>query len=209
MREKKSYTLLDWIAIQEVTSSTDATPIQITFAAHWYATWDQVTIVGHLTNTNANWTWTVTKDWANTFTLDGSIATWGWAWGNTWILCKAAKVIDIQDFRHAVIALSYWTSTATVKFAGSLWKSTSSDWPPDFAKAQSATNHYDYIEVVDLEDGAYIDWDTWVAVAGTTDYRLFELNVNALKWFTVVPVAPTDGSSAWTLTVMCTLYDNL
>lgn len=208
-RNALSYTLLDNVAIQEVTSSTDVTPIAITFAAHWYVTWDRVTIVWHLTNTNANGTWTVTKTWANTFTLDGSTATWWWAGWNTWILCKAANILFVDDFRDVAFSVDYWSSsTATVKFRGSIWKSTTSDGSPDFAATQSRTNSWDNIELVDLQDWAYIDWDTWFSVSNSADNRNFEANINALRWITVVPVAPTDWSSTWTLTVKARLYNN-
>lgn len=61
-----------------ITSSTDATPIEITTgSAHGFETGDIVTIEGHTTNTAANNTnsnryWAVTKVDSTKFTLDGS-----------------------------------------------------------------------------------------------------------------------------------------
>ena len=38
---------------------------------------------------------------------------------------------------------------------------------------------------MDLQSGAAIDGDTGVAVAGTDDFRIFEANINGLKWLKV------------------------
>lgn len=97
--------------------------------------------------------------------------------------------INVTDFK--TIALSFATtasSTLTVKFAGSI-----QDTCPDFTAAQSATNHWDYIDVIDLNTGTSIDGDTGVAVAATTDYRIFEANVNGLRWVTAIVTAYTGG----------------
>jgi hypothetical protein len=59
-------------ATKGITSSTNASPIQITISSHGYVTGDVVQITGHLVNTAANGTWIITNTGANTFTLDGS-----------------------------------------------------------------------------------------------------------------------------------------
>ncbi len=58
-----------------ITSSTNATPIVITSAAHGLSTGSTVTVAGHLVNTNANGTWVISVLSANTFALNGSITT--------------------------------------------------------------------------------------------------------------------------------------
>jgi hypothetical protein len=56
-----------------ISSSTNASPIAVTTGtAHGYTTGDAVTIRGHLVNTNANGTWTVTVSSSTVFTLNGS-----------------------------------------------------------------------------------------------------------------------------------------
>lgn len=90
------------------------------------------------------------------------------------------------------LVLSFGTASSgnlTVKFQGSI-----SDTMPDFSAAQSVTNHWDYVEVIDLEDGAAIDGDTGIAPAGTDDFRLFSANVDGLKWFCAVVTARSAGS---------------
>lgn len=59
-------------ATKAITSSTNASPIQVTITSHGFATGDVVQITGHTVNTAANGVWIVTNTGANTFTLDGS-----------------------------------------------------------------------------------------------------------------------------------------
>jgi hypothetical protein len=59
-------------ATKSITSSTNASPIQVTISSHGYVTGDVVQITGHTVNTAANGVWVVTNTGANTFTLDGS-----------------------------------------------------------------------------------------------------------------------------------------
>lgn len=207
-RTYKEYVLADAIAPRTITSSTDATPIVVTYNSHGLVTGDRITIFGHATNTNANGTWVVTKVDANSFSLDDSTATGGGAGGNTGVFAKAAKIALCDDFSHAI--LSFDTdggadAAMTVKLVGSIGKSTTSDDSPDFAASQAADNQYDYIEVIDLEDGAAIDGDTGFVVATADDHRLFEANINALRWLTIIPIAGTAGE----ITVKLRLYTKI
>jgi len=70
--------------VTAITSSTNATPIEITTTTnHLLQTGDVVTIVGHTTNTKANGTWVVTRTANTTFTLTGSVGNGvGGATGN-------------------------------------------------------------------------------------------------------------------------------
>jgi hypothetical protein len=59
-----------------IASSTKATPIKIvTSSPHGFVTDDVVTIANHLTNTDANGTWTITKVDSTSFTLNTSVGT--------------------------------------------------------------------------------------------------------------------------------------
>jgi hypothetical protein len=59
-------------ATRSITSSTNASPIQVTITGHGYVTGDVIQITGHTVNTAANGTWIITNTGADTFTLDGS-----------------------------------------------------------------------------------------------------------------------------------------
>ncbi len=109
---------------------------------------------------------------------------------------KAALGIDnaifVEDFKTMVLSFATdggGTAALTVRFQGSI-----QDVCPNFAAAQSVTNHWDNIEVIDLQDGAPIDGDTGVSVATADDYRLFEANVNGLKWICARVTARTAGA---------------
>jgi len=59
-------------AAVNIVSSTNATPIAITTTGDPFVTGQQVVVAGHLTNTNANGTWTIIRTGANVYTLTGS-----------------------------------------------------------------------------------------------------------------------------------------
>lgn len=104
---------------------------------------------------------------------------------------STGKTMLVDDFKNVI--LSYATdgggdAALTVKFQGSIQETA-----PDFSAAQSVTNMWDYIEVVDLEDGTAIDGDTGVAVATADDYRLFEANINGMRWISATITARTEG----------------
>jgi hypothetical protein len=104
----------------------------------------------------------------------------------------AGNALAIEDFKNAVFSFATnggGTAALTVKFQGSIQETC-----PNFGSAQSVTNHWDYIEVVDLQDGAAIDGDTGVAVATADDYRLLEANINGLKWLCATVTARSAGS---------------
>ena len=203
-RRSIGYIVLDTVTPKAITSSTNAAPIEITKASHWYVTWDKILITGHVTNTAANWMWTVTKTWTNTLTLDWS--TGNGVWWATWIMMTQPKMLYVDDFRTCTLSVDTASSANfTMKTAWSTGKSTTSWDYPNFWASQSATNQYDFVEMVDLQDWAYIDWDTWFVPTWTDDHKQYEVNTNWLKWLTVYCTAWT----AWSITVKATLYDNL
>lgn len=60
-------------AAVNIVSSTNATPIVITTAGDPFVTGNQVVVIGHLVNTNANGTWTIIRTGAGTYSLTGSV----------------------------------------------------------------------------------------------------------------------------------------
>lgn len=97
--------------------------------------------------------------------------------------------MHVADFNHTVLQLNTTgTTTATVKFQVSYQKSM-----PDFNAAQSPTNQWDYVRVIDLEDGSSIDGDVGIALAGADDNRILEVNTNGANWINGVVTAYTQG----------------
>lgn len=115
----------------------------------------------------------------------------------------ASNAIFARDFRNAVVAVTApLNASFTIKFAGAI-----GDTAPDFTSAQSETNRYDFIEVVDLQDGTAIDGDTGVTINNTgvdVNNRIFEINTNALDWVAILVTSYTDGS----VSAAITLTDN-
>ena len=140
MKQVAQYILLNAAPVRAITSSTNATPIVVTATAHGYATGDLVTINGHATNTAANGTWTVTKITNDTFSLDGSVGNG--IGGATGCRAVAAKIAHSLDYSHCQVSFDTdggGDAAMTVKIVGS-----NSETCPDFAKAQSATNRYEF-----------------------------------------------------------------
>jgi hypothetical protein len=110
---------------------------------------------------------------------------------------KSRKIL-VADFRDCNLSLHTANSANfTVKLQGS----TQDD--VDFESAASATNRWDYIQLVDLESGATVDGDTGVAPAGVDDDREFAINVDGLVWVCMDITSWTAG----TLDARVSLYE--
>lgn len=189
-RDVKSYTLLDAAAPRAIASSTNASPIVITTAAaHGYTTGQKVAIVGHAVNTNANGRWVVTVTGPTTFELDGSVGNG--VGGATGTHYAAFKTAQLEDFAHAVLSLDSdggGDAALTVKIAGSIQESL-----PNFAAPQGPDNQYEFIQIIDLQDSTEVDGDVGIVLAAADVNRMFEVNVNGLKWLTAIVTAGTAG----------------
>ena len=98
--------------------------------------------------------------------------------------------IDVADYQHIIAQVSTASSAnLTFKCVGSI-----EDICPTFTSAQSATNMYDFIDMIDLQNNSSIDGDTGVGFTGTDDYRMFEVNVSGLKWVNFRITARVAGS---------------
>jgi len=105
-------------ATQNITSSTNATPIVVTLTSHGLTTGDTVVVTGHTTNTNANGTWEVNVLTSSTFELTGSVGNGvGGASGtfrvrnNSRVMLASAVTKSIQDCGFQSGA---WTASANV-----------------------------------------------------------------------------------------------
>lgn len=217
MRQSSAeYTIYDSVTPKAITSSTDASPAVVTKASHGLATGDRIVISGHATNTTINGIFDVVVLSSSTFSLkdiNTGVAingAGGGAGGGTGIFCTAPKVAFVEEFRDAVISVvSAGTSTWTFKCAGSIGK-VSADYQstrvdtPNFGATVSDSNPYTFVEIVDLDTGSAIDGATGIATTGTDIAKSYEININGLKYFTVIPTAWTQGA----ITVKLKLFDN-
>lgn len=206
MRNRTEYTIWDAVTPVAVTSSTDATPIVVTATSHGFATGDLVMIYGHTTNVAANGIFKITKVDANSFQLKDrylgtSVAGSGAGAGSSGVVVAAPKVIDVTDFTNLVFQITTaGTATTTVMCAGSLGKAPSDVTnsvgtdTPNFGATVSKSNPYTLLQIIDLLDNTPKDGGTGVVVAGTDIAKQFEVNVNAQKYLTFIPLSWTQGS---------------
>lgn len=108
--------------------------------------------------------------------------------------------INVAEYRNIGIQLAIPAgSTLTLKVMAS-----NSEDAPDFSAAQSVTNHFDYAQVIDLEDGSAIDGDTGIVVAAGTEFRNLTVNADNFKWLSF----EVSGYSAGSVTVKVRPVDN-
>lgn len=217
MKNLKEYTIWNSATPVAIVASTDATPIVVRATAHGFVTDDLVMIYGHTTNVAANGIFKVTKITADTFSLQnrytganiaGAGAGAGGASGRVII---APKIVPVTEFKNAILSfITAGTATLTVLVAGSIGKLTEDSTDglndnPNFGGTISKTNPYSNIQIINLDTGAAVNGATGIAVAGTDVNALYEINVNALKFFTLIPSAWTQGA----ITAKVFLTDNL
>lgn len=102
----------------------------------------------------------------------------------------------VKDLRHVVFAVDTEpNTTTTVQFVGTILNTV-----PDPTATQSATNQWDYIQVVDLEDGSSLDGDTGFVLVAGEDHKMLEANVNLLTW--IVPIITTQDSGTTTVQIV-------
>lgn len=196
-RDTKFQVLISGMKVSVIASSTNASPIEITTSgSHGLVTGDKVTIFGHTTNTAANGTWSVIRVSATKFTLTGS--TGNGIGGATGTVADFIKPVNVIDFRHLIVSLASdggGTADATIKCVGSPIDGATDGAPPDFAATRSVSNFFEYIQMMDKQSlGTGLPGDTGVVFSSADDYRLFEVNVNGLKWLSFLPTAATAGT---------------
>ena len=97
--------------------------------------------------------------------------------------------VPVEDFETLVVSVDTANSAnLTVKAVGSIAESV-----PDPTSAQSITNRYEYILMVDLQNAVPLDGDTGVVFTGSDGHRLFTVNVSGLKFITFYVTARSAG----------------
>jgi hypothetical protein len=215
MKDFKEYTIYDAVTPQAVTSSTDATPIVVTKTSHGFSTGDLVVINGHTTNIAANGIFKITVLSSSTFSLQdintgADVAGSGAGAGASGVMVKAPKIIFCSDYLNCMINIDTSGSfNGTFKVAGSIGKPASAASAqhgdtPNFGATQTASNPYSFIQIINLATAAAVDGATGITSAGTDLHNNYEVNINGLKYFTVIPTAWTAG----TITIKAQLFNN-
>lgn len=201
MRDFKEYTIWNNVTPKAITSSTNASPTVLTVASHGFSTGDQVMVYGHTTNTAANGLYEAVVLSASTLSLknvDTKVAIAGnGVGGATGVIMAAPKIALANDFTNATLQVSTsGTATTTIGVAGSQGNPTVTIHgdTPIFGATISPSNPYSFINIIDLNDGSSISGATGVVVAGTDITKNYELNINELKYTTLIPVSWTAGA---------------
>lgn len=113
----------------------------------------------------------------------------------------------VNDFAHIAVTVAASSTTGTVQFA-----CTTMDSPvtlvDGLGKFVSTTKNigarWDWVEIVDLEDGTTIDGDTGITLSGLVDVRQFEINTNNFRYCMAY-----HGRSSGTTTVTFRPMSNL
>lgn len=100
-----------------------------------------------------------------------------------------AKTIYARDFRNAIFdVVSAASADQVIKFVASKQEDK-----PDFNSAVSATNRWQYVQAIDLNNGNPIDGTTGYTFAGV-ESKQFELNLNGEYWVGLYLVSGSAGS---------------
>ncbi len=112
-----------------------------------------------------------------------------------WLVSPSIYVGD-ADFVNISVFGNSAINTVTVKIMGSSQQNS-----PAFSATVSATNMWDYVDVIDLEDAASIDGDTGITLAASA-VQTYSVNTDGLNWIAATPTALTAGNCK----MIATLY---
>jgi hypothetical protein len=113
------------------------------------------------------------------------------------------SAIDVSGFRHAIISVATASSAnLTVKFKGSIEEDLTA---LDFSAAQSVSNMWDYVQVVDANDGSVVNGSTGVVPSGTDVFHIYEVAIDGLKYLNAHVTARAAGS----VTVKVRLFNDV
>ena len=203
--ETQEIQIFDAVTPVAVTSSTDATPIVVTATAHGLSVGQRVMIYGHTTNVAANGIFQVIAvGSSSTFSLGdeitgANVAGSGAGAGSSGLLVVAPPVPLITGFRNAILQIgTTGTSTLTLKVAGSVGRPKASatgpryDYP-NMGATVVPSNPYYFLQIIPLDTQTALAGNTGLALSGADINNNYEVNINAIKYLTVVPTAWTQG----------------
>jgi len=214
MRHDAKYTIMN--AVSRLTATfTAATTDICTAASHGLSNGDAVVLTTTTTlpgGLSANTVYYVIEATTNTFKLalapgEAAVNITSTGTGtHTFTVNSCGNAIMVEDFKDAdlVLATSGMGSgdTFTVKVQGS-----SAETCPNFHLTKSATNEWDYIQTIDLEDGSSIDGDTGITFSDSDDLRKLAVNVDGLRYINVIITAQSDTTNT-SITVTINLYND-
>ena len=185
---------------------TAATTDIITSVAHGLSEGDLIQVASTTTlptGLSASTDYYVRDVTTNTFkvslTQGGTAVDISGAGAGTHTFYLKGKKVLVSDASSVILSLNTANSGAfTLQVQGS----TQDD--VDFNAAASATNRYDYLQIVDLNSGTKYPGDDGYVLAGVDQQLLFEINVNGMRWVTVLVTSWSAGN----LDAKASIYGN-
>ncbi len=203
-------TIWDDVLPQTVTSSTDATPIVVTKAAHGYTTGDLIMIQGHTTNIAANGIFKIVVLTANTFQLydlytGAAVAGSGAGAGSGGVMVKMSTnqiPIYTEEFQTQVFQFfTSGTATLTVKLAISQGRPTSQSLGanqgiPAFGATVTPSNPYTFADLIPQDTttpGTPIAGTTGIVASGADIAENYEIGTKLQRFLFPLLTAWTAG----------------
>ncbi len=121
---------------------------------------------------------------------------------------ESTKAYFNDDFRNSVLEITASNPVSlTIKVVGSnisdVNTTSATETYPNFAVADSVTNPWSYLQIVDLNTGVFSTGSTGVAITTAGTYK-YEVNVNAVRWVGLEISGYVSGS----IKASITLTDN-
>ena len=107
---------------------------------------------------------------------------------------------NVSEYQHAVVQVIPDNSAEMSLYA----RGAILDSKPDFAGALTVTNSYAGVLLKDLGSKDDIDGESGYDLSGSDTHKLFEVNINGLKWLNFV----VDSYVAGDVTVIIKLFKN-
>ena len=108
------------------------------------------------------------------------------------------RMMKVSEFK--IVNISMYTANNanfTVKLQGTNEYDAANF---NFFKAQSATNRWSYLQMVETDGGSKINGSTGTGPSGTDTFTMYEANINSVNWICLQFATVTAGSVEITAT---------
>lgn len=110
---------------------------------------------------------------------------------HTYTISNVGEPVLAADYQHKQLTISTDGMGAGDQVIIKVQMSNEEE-APDWHKAKSLTNNWDYVQKITLEDGSSVDGDTGIVIAAADDVITFAFNVDGGRWFNLVVTEQTD-----------------
>lgn len=116
--------------------------------------------------------------------------------------------INVTDYKNITITMSVAGQGAGDSIVVKLKGSNSGETAPAFGSAATAANPWDFIQLVELENGSVWDGATGITFSNQNETRKFQINAQALNWVTLDVITYTDADVSGSITATLSAYND-